>query len=423
MTTIIDRRKNPRDKTIRNRQKFIQRSKSAIRERVKEIIEKGSIKDIDTTKTKIKVKGVSEPSFSIDRRTGNKKYVLPGNKQYVHGDKVPKEDQNGSSGGRGKQAGKGTGEDDFEFLLTQEEFADFLFDELELPNLIKKQLKNTTLVEYQKAGYKSFGTPNQIDIARTAKNAIGRRIGLNRPKNEDIEELEQQLETETDSDEIEKLKLRIEELRAKQIAVPWIDPFDVKYRNYVPVPKPITQAVMFCVMDISASMQEKEKDIAKRFFMLLHMFLKRKYEKLEVVFISHHDRAQEVDEDTFFHSRETGGTIVSTAIQLTNEIIDKRYPLSDWNIYVAQCSDGDNAPFDHSDMMIEIEKLMPKTQYFAYIEAANPHTIAMGMISELWRTYIEVIDNYPHMQVKMVFDNTGIWEVFTELFSKEKQSK
>ena len=264
MTNIIDRRKNPRDKTIRNRQKFIQRSKSAIREKVKEIIEKGSIKDIDTTKTKIKVKGVSEPTFSIDRRTGNKKYVLPGNKQYATGDKVPKE-ESGSSGGGGRQAGKGLGEDDFEFLLTQEEFADFLFDELELPNLIKKQLKNTTLVEYQKAGFKSFGTPNQIDIARTAKNAIGRRIGLNRPKNEEIEELEKQLETETDPDEINKLQLRIDEIKAKQIAVPWIDPFDVKYRNYTQVPKPKTQAVMFCVMDISASMQEKEKDIAKRF--------------------------------------------------------------------------------------------------------------------------------------------------------------
>lgn len=419
MTTFVDRRKNPRDKTIRNRQKFIQRSKAAIKKRVREIIEKGSIKDIDTTKTKVKVKGVSEPTFSIDRKTGNKKYVLPGNKEYVAGDTVPKENQGSSSGG-GREAGKGRGEDDFEFLLTQEEFADFLFEELELPNLVKKQLKSTTQVDYQKAGFKSYGTPNQIDIARTAKNAIGRRIGLARPKNEDIEELEKQLESETDQDKIEELTIRIQELKAKQIAVPWIDPFDVKYRNYVPVPKPITQAVMFCVMDISASMQEREKEIAKRFFMLLHMFLKRKYQKLEVVFVSHHDAAQEVDEETFFHSRETGGTIVSTALELTNKIIDERYPLSDWNIYVAQCSDGDNGTYDFEHVVSEMHELLPKTQYFAYVEVANMHTVSMGMITELWRTYIYLLHKYQQLQVKMVFDNTGIWQVFAELFSKEQ---
>lgn len=422
MTTFVDRRKNPRDKTIRNRQKFIQRSKAAIKKRVKEIIEQGSIKDIDTTKTKVKVKGVSEPSFSIDRKTGNKKYVLPGNKQYVAGDTVPKENEQ-SSGGSGKQGGRGRGEDDFEFLLTQDEFADFLFDELELPNLIKKQLKSTTQVDYQKAGFKSYGTPNQIDIARTAKNAIARRIGLARPKNDEIEELETELENFQMLNDFlmcQELEAKIQALKSKQIAVPWIDPFDVKYRNYVPVPKPITQAVMFCVMDISASMGEREKDIAKRFFMLLHMFLKRKYEKVEIVFISHHDEANEVDEDTFFRSRETGGTLVSSALNLTNEIINQRFPLSDWNIYVAQCSDGDNAAFDTDYVMKEMHELMPKTQYFAYVEAGNMHNAAMGLMTDLWRTYVYLLDKYSHLQMKMAFDNSSIWTVFTELFSKEQ---
>lgn len=422
MTSIIDRRLNPRDKTIKNRQKFISRSKEAIRSKVREIIDTGSIKDIDaTTKTKVKVKGINEPTFSIDRRSGDKKYVLPGNKQYAAGDKVPKE-ESPASGSGGKSAGKGKGEDDFEFILTEEEFADFLFDELELPHLIKKQLKNVKQVEYQKAGFKSFGTPNQMDITRTAKNAIARRIGLVRPKNEEIEELEQQLESETDQEKIEELTLKIQALKSKQIAVPWIDPFDVKYRNYVPVPKPISQAVMFCVMDVSASMQEKEKDIAKRFFMLLHMFLKRKYERLEVVFVSHHDEANEVDEDTFFHGRETGGTVVSTAIKLTNEIINERYNLNDWNVYVAQCSDGDNASYDDDNIIAEMRDLLPKTQYFAYVEVGNLHSVSMGIYSLLWQTYIHMMEDYPHFQMKMVFDNTGIWQVFTELFAKEQAS-
>lgn len=434
MTTFIDRRLNPRDKTIKNRQKFIERSKGAIRQRVKEIINNGSIKDIDSKKARVKIKGISEPTFRTDRKSGNHKYVLPGNKQYVTGDTIDKPD-GGSSGG-GKKAGRGgRGEDDFEFLLTQEEFLEFLFDELELPNLVKKQLKSTIQMEYHKAGFKAWGTPAQLDLVRSMKNALGRRIGLNRPKDEEIEELERQIQdingvlnhgNQPDRETAERLKLELEvlkarlaELKAKQIGIPWLDPFDVKYRNYQAVPKPITQAVMFCIMDISASMQEREKDIAKRFFMLLHLFLQRKYKKLDVVFISHHDSAQEVDEETFFRSRETGGTVVSTALELANEIIDKRYNKNDWNIYVAQCSDGDNATPDTVEE--EMHELLPKTQYFAYVECANPHTVSMGMVSDLWRTYHQLADAYPQLQSKMVFDNTGIWQVFTELFAKEQK--
>jgi uncharacterized sporulation protein YeaH/YhbH (DUF444 family) len=435
MTTFIDRRLNPRDKTIKNRQKFIHRSKAAIRQRVKEIIDKGSIKDISTTKAKVKVKGISEPHFRADPKTGNHRYVMPGNKQFVPGDKVPKP-EGGGGGGQGRQAGKGRGEDDFEFLLTQEEFLDFLFDELELPNLVKKQMKNTTQLEYHKAGFKSWGTPAQLDLVRSMKNALGRRIGLKRPKNEEIEELEERIQdlnavlshgNPPEKDvaaelelELKILTAKLAELKARQISVPWLDPFDVKYRNYEAVPKPITQAVMFCVMDISASMQEKEKDIAKRFFMLLHLFLQRKYEKLEVVFISHHDSAKEVDEDTFFRDKETGGTLVSSALELTNEIIKERYPTSDWNIYVAQSSDGDNASWDRQNVADEMAILLPKVQYFAYVEAANMHTVSMGMISEVWHTYHELQDEWPQLQIKMVFDNTQIWQVLSELFAKEQ---
>jgi uncharacterized sporulation protein YeaH/YhbH (DUF444 family) len=309
--------------------------------------------------------------------------------------------------------------------LTQDEFADFLFEELELPNLIKKQLKSLKQVQYQRAGFKSYGTPNQIDIIKSLKGAIGRRIGMGRPKDEEIEELENQLTNAQMLNDFllcQELENKIAELKAKKAGVPWIDPFDMKYRNFQAVPKPITQAVMFCVMDISASMQEREKDIAKRFFMLLHMFLKRKYEKVEVVFISHHDSAEEVDEDTFFHSRETGGTVVSSALSLTDKIMDERYNQSDWNIYVAQCSDGDNASFDHTDVEACMHSILKKAQYFAYVEAGNIHTSAIGHVSSIWQSYFLMQKDYPHLQIKMVFDNTGIWQVFSELFAKEQSN-
>lgn len=419
MTNIIDRRQNPRDKTIRNRQKFIARSRDAIRKEVKKIIDKGSIKDIDTTKTKIKVKGVSEPSFSIDPSTGNKKYVLPGNKDYVPGDVLPK--PSGGSGPRGKQAGEGKSEDDFEFLLTQDEFVDFLLEELELPNLVKKQLKDVKQVQYNRAGFKSYGTPNQIDIVRSLKGAMGRRIGMGRPKDEEIETLEEEIEKAEmlgDFTLQQELWEKIEALKSKKAGVPWLDPFDMRYRNYVQTPKPITQAVMFCIMDVSASMGEREKDIAKRFFMLLHVFLKRKYEKLDVVFISHHTQAKEVDEQTFFYDRESGGTEVSTALILANKIVDERYNPADWNIYVAQCSDGDNTPSDADTVMDEADKLLPKTQYMAYVEVGN--ILTTELVTELWSTYTSIQNKHPQLNMKIVLSSEGIWQVFSELFAKEK---
>ena len=105
---------------------------------------------------------------------------------------------------------------------------------------------------------------------------------------------------------------------------------------------------MFCLMDVSGSMDEERKDIAKRFFILLYLFLTRNYERIEVVFIRHHTIAKEVDEDEFFHSRESGGTVVSSALKLMQEIIRERYPLTEWNIYAAQASDGDNWDDDSS---------------------------------------------------------------------------
>jgi uncharacterized sporulation protein YeaH/YhbH (DUF444 family) len=193
MTTIIDRRLNPKDKALRNRQKFIQRSKEQIKEAVKEAIDNGKITDIETDgkKTKIKVKGISEPTFGIDHKTGDKKYVLPGNKDYVVGDKSPKP-KDGEGKGKTK-GGLGEGEDDFEFVLNQDEFLDFIFEDLELPHLIKKQMKDMTKVKPKRAGFTNVGNPSQLDVVRSLKNSLGRRIGLGRPKDEEILELEEEL--------------------------------------------------------------------------------------------------------------------------------------------------------------------------------------------------------------------------------------
>jgi hypothetical protein len=386
MSTIIDRRLNPRDKTIKNRQKFIERSREQIKKAVRDAIDSGNIADIENGKVRVKTKGVDEPTFTTDHQTGDKRYVLPGNEDHVVGDRQEK--QKSGQGQGGTKGGEGQGEDDFEFLLNQDEFLDFIFEDLELPDMLKKQVKDVTKIQMKRAGYSNQGNPSQLDIVRSLKNSLGRRIGLSRPKDEEIEELKKQLFFETDDNERLRLVKEIEELQRRQIAVPWLDPFDVRYRNFVPQPQPMTQAVMFCIMDVSGSMGQNEKDLAKRFFFFLHMFLNRKYEKVQIVFIRHHESAKECDEEEFFHSKESGGTKVSTALELAKKIIDDRYPVNDWNIYVAQASDGDNFEYDRGATVNAVNSLLPLSQYFAYLEVQNQYRGWDQLIaSEVWQVY------------------------------------
>jgi len=429
MSNIIDRRLNPRDKTIKNRQKFIKRSREQIKEAVKEAIKEGNVADIENERVRVRTKGISEPTFRPDPKTGDKRYVMPGNKEFVAGDTQDKPpDEEGGGGGQGDPSDSGEGEDDFEFYLNRDEYIDFLFEDLELPDLVKKQVKDLTKVSMHRAGYTNTGNPSQLDIVRTMKNSMGRRIGLKRPKNEELEELYEQLALAQErKDNVEESRIQglIDELEKRRIAIPWMDPFDVRYRAFTPRPEPMTQAVMFCIMDVSASMGEMEKDLAKRFFLFLHMFLQRKYEKVEIIFIRHHVEAKEVDEDEFFHSKESGGTIVSSALTLAKEIVNKRYNVADWNIYVAQASDGDNFPQDQVAAKSAVEDLLEISQYFAYVELNPLDKVPyfygyQKSMTDLWKTYYHLAKENDHMNMRKVNTVKDVWKVFRELFTKEE---
>jgi uncharacterized protein len=415
MSTFIDRRLNPRDRSIKNRQKFIQRSREQIKKAVKESIDNGKIADIENGRARVKVKGVSEPTFREDPKHGDKRYVLPGNKDYVVGDRQNKPQDGGGSSGT--QGGLGVGEDDFEFVLSQEEYTDFLFEELELPDLIKKQVADITQTKMKRAGYTNVGNPSQLDVVRSLKNSMGRRIGLRRPTQEEIDELEAQLAAADSDEERDRITLLLEELRHRMIAVPWLDPFDVRYRNFTPTPVPITRAVMVCILDCSGSMGQHEKDLAKRFFLLLNLFLRRKYQKVDIVFVRHHESAVECGEEEFFGSRESGGTVVSTGLNLAKKIIDERYG-SDWNVYIAQASDGDNFANDYADTLKAMDELLPLTQYFAYIEVKG-HYGMFNVGSDLWNTYNSLIVKYAQLAMNRVNNTEEVWKVFKKLFSKE----
>jgi hypothetical protein len=170
---------------------------------------------------------------------------------------------------------------------------------------------------------------------------------------------------------------------------------------------------MFCLMDVSGSMDEARKDMAKRFFILLYLFLTRHYEKIELVFIRHHTQAQEVTEEEFFHATETGGTVVSSALVLMDEIIKARYPSGEWNIYGAQASDGDNWHQDSGRCReLLVNKILPLVRYYAYVQVAETE-------QNLWEEYAQLRDVQPNFAMRKVTPTRRSIPVFRDLFKKE----
>ncbi|MBK8162974.1 MAG: YeaH/YhbH family protein [Gammaproteobacteria bacterium] len=419
MTQVIDRRLNGKNKSAVNRRRFIRRFRQQIREAVAEAITERSITDINSgEKINIPARDIGEPSFRHGPG-GERENVYPGNTEYVTGDKIKRPPEGGGEG-KGQASNSGEGLDDFAFNLTREEFLEFFFDDLALPDLVKTQL--ATQVEYKKvrAGYSRTGMPANINVIRSLKGALSRRIALRSPHERRLETLQEELESLESSSAADaparaaELREEMRRITARINVIPFIDTFDLRYNNRIRQPRPTTQAVMFCLMDVSGSMDEERKDIAKRFFILLYLFLTRNYERIEVVFIRHHTTAKEVDEDEFFHSRETGGTVVSSALELMHRIICERYPSSLWNIYTAQASDGDNWN-DDSPLCrnLLIEKIMPLLQYFAYVE------IKPDEHQSLWREYQHVRARCANFALQRIDDLTDIYPVFRKLFKKK----
>ena len=427
---IIDRRPNPKGKSLANRQRFIERAKHEVKDAIADALKRRKLGEGEGgEKVSIPTRGISEPVIHSASRGGKREYVVPGNKKFVAGDRIDRPQSGGGGGGRGQASPEDNGEQDaFEFMLSKEEFLDLLFEDLELPNLVKTRLKNSEATQLTRAGYSIDGTPANFNIRRTMRNSLARRISLNRPSPVDLEALEQLLKTAEEADDAEgaaQARLDLEAARQRARRFAYIDPVDVRYNRFDRVPKPNTQAVMFCLMDVSGSMTEAMKDLAKRFFLLLHVFLTRRYKTVDLVFIRHTSNAQEVDEDTFFHSRETGGTIVSTALEEMLRVVRARYNPDNWNIYAAQASDGDNYSED-SDRCSELlgGEILPLSQYFAYIEVGAEATLRHGFPSpptDLWRTYAAIAPQHANFAMRKVADPSQIYPVFHDLFAKDRE--
>jgi uncharacterized protein len=418
---IVDRRLNPKSKSLGNRQRFVRRAKADIRDAVKDALKKRKVTEVEgSERITIRSKSVREPSFNHGRDGGVRDYVLPGNQDYKAGDLIPKPQGGGGGGRGGKASADGSGEDDFVFTLSKDEFLDVFFEDLKLPNLVKNRLKDLKNPLPQRAGFTSDGPPAKLARIRTLRRSLARRIALKRPKTEDMARLEEEIarhEAETPPNEvlIAELKARLARMTRMRQTIAYVDPIDLQYNRFDKVPRPTTQAVMFCMMDASASMTENLKELAKRFFMLLHVFLSRHYKEVHVVFIRHTSTAAEVDEETFFRGVETGGTVISTALEEMDRIVKERYSPADWNIYAAQASDGDNIPDDMGHCIDLVENaLLPASQYFAYIEVSEHSGPGETIV---WHGYSELAQRHKHFAMRRVTNPGEIFPVFHELFS------
>ncbi len=420
---IIDRRLAGKNKSIGNRERFLRRYKDQIKDAVKRAVDGRGIRDMQRgEEIRIPKKDLQEPVFHHGQG-GSREMVHPGNKEYVRGDRIERPKGGGGKGsGKGQASDSGEGDDDFTFALSKEEFMQIFFEDLALPHLQRTQLAETPEWKSQRAGYSSDGTPSNLHVVRSLRGAIGRRIAIGSSASKELRECEERLallisaasrgDVAAELD-IPPLRAHIELLRARVARIPFLDPIDLRYRSRVRVPVPTSKAVMFCLMDVSGSMDEARKELSKRFFILLYLFLTRHYEKIDIVFIRHHTQAQEVSEEDFFHARETGGTVVSSALVLMEEIIRARYSPTEWNIYGAQASDGDNWHHDSGRCReLLTEKLLPLCRYFAYVQVAEEE-------QNLWQEYTQLTQTHRHFAMRKATAPDQIYPVFRDLFKKE----
>ena len=418
---IIDRRLAGKNKSIGNRERFLHRHHAQVRDAVRRAVDGRGIRDMERGEDiHIPKRDISEPVFGHGPG-GTREMVHPGNQEYVAGDQIERPKGGGGKGaGKGEAGDSGEGEDDFVFHLTKEEFMQIFFDDLALPRMTQTQLAETPEWKSHRAGFVSDGTPSNLSVLRSMRGAIGRRLAIGAGSRGELRELEEELarvlsQPVTALREARRadLEARIEALKNRLARIPYLDPIDLRFRSRVKVPVPTTKAVMFCLMDVSGSMDEGRKELSKRFFILLYLFLTRHYDKIDLVFIRHHTQAQEVDEENFFHARETGGTVVSSALVLMDEIIKARYSPTEWNIYGAQASDGDNWHHDSGrcrDLLND--NLLPVCRYFAYVQVAEEE-------QNLWEEYSRVQDSQPHFAMRKVTLASQIYPVFRELFKKQ----
>ena len=371
--TIIDRRPQGRKASEGNRQRFLKKYKKHIKEAVDRLAGNQDITNI-TKKRKIVAKknDLNEPNFQHDPHRGKHDYILAGNETLENGDTIYRPPADNKRGTEGDPDGDVF--DDFVFTLTKEEFIDTYFSDMELPDYIKQGVKGSTKLKLQRAGYTKEGVPARLDLFKTLKQSIARRKATN-----------------------SKL---------------FLTDADLRYKYFKKVAFPIKEAVVFLLMDVSASMDEVRKTMGKKFFLLLYLFLTKTYDKISVRFIRHAHMAEEVAEKEFFYEGVHGGTIVSTGLSLINDIITKEIALDTVNVYIAQASDGENSYDDTGNTLSLLTELLQKVQYFIYVQIREN-----DFDGSLLENYSKV--GAQNLSTALVTQDRDIYPALRDLFKKK----
>ncbi|OFW89133.1 MAG: hypothetical protein A3J37_05590 [Alphaproteobacteria bacterium RIFCSPHIGHO2_12_FULL_45_9] len=405
---IVDRRLAGKGKNIGNVERFKRRYKGYIRDAVERALgnEKiGGINDVDIT---IPKKDLSQPTFNHAASGGIRETVHPGNREYVKGDRIAKP-QGGQQQGGG--SGDGDGMDDYTFQISRKEAYEILLEGCGLPNMIKEYLLGDSKFKLQRSGIVKSGTPNNLDIVRSMRGALARRIALDAPTKREIALLKEKIETTEDAAIRQSIQDQIDTLM-KRPKAPFLDPIDLRYRSRERVPKPQTKAVFFRMMDVSGSMGEQQKNDAKLFYTLVGLMLDREYEHIEIVNIRYHSKASECDEENFFYNPETGGTAVAPALNLMEEIIKDRYSPDEWNIYGGLVSDGDTGTTNDERSTAEIiPRLVALCQHFFYIELRDEE-------KDLGNILKNSLSGAKNFSMKTKVNRSNLGEVFRGFFKK-----
>ena len=404
MATIIDRRNEGKGESLPNRQRLIRRYNKKIKKAIRDKVRDITTKDLgsDTIEVTVDDSVITEPSFNHKDGTGNKNYISNGNKKFNRGDTIPKP-KGGAAGG--KKGGDGEdSEDSFKFTVTKEEFMELFFEDLELPNLVKKELQSDKVSRWAKKGYQKNGNISLLNVGQTMINSLGRGMA-------EEDNLKKKLKTA-------KTKLEKDALKKKIKDIPFIEDLDLRYDHLEPVPDMESRAVMFCMLDVSGSMDERCKDLAKRFFLLLYLFLTKKYDTVELRFITHTTTAEEVTEEKFFYDTRMGGTQMSSGLAEIKKIIHDDYEISRWNMYIVQLTDGDNFQNDDSDYFSLLNELLDIVQQYYYVEVAPDQTLHLAF-SDIWMQIGKLekeISNLTRARLKKVED---IYPIFKGLFESK----
>jgi uncharacterized sporulation protein YeaH/YhbH (DUF444 family) len=421
LTSVIVDRRAQKGKSTANRQRLLKRLDGALKAQLGKLVARHKMQDTgQPAEVTIERKDATEPRLILDPASGSSGRIVPGNDKYRIGDKIVNSPSQGHGSGNGQGAGDGDAdeEDTFRFVLSRTEYLSLLFDDLELPALVKKDLLEIDENRFRRGGVVRYGNPGSVCVTRTFKASIGRRVAAEAQHAEALEEAETALIAARRTGDrmlMEAAERALDEVSRRTGEIPFLDPIDLRHRSLVEVPSPCTAAVMFCLMDVSSSMDEARKDLAKRFFMLLHLFLTRKYKKVALVFIRHTDAAQEVDEEMFFNGTQAGSTKVLSALEKMNEIIASRYPSSSYNIFGAQASDGDSFGGDSTESSAYLRsQLLPLSRYFVYAEVgSNP----LQGSTTLWSAYRAIESD--RFNMASVNARNEVYPALAKLFQKE----